>query len=163
VDVDGLLAQLPVEPFLKLEQKSYTIPSNATCGTAANLYLRVGDRSNWVGVWNYGRGVIPKDADAGMYEAVVKYASSLIGQGEEMRNEVLEADRAAKKERMRIDPNDLFKLAPEYKGKYSKFSEETGIPTHLADGTELTKSAIKNLSKVRSKHVKQREKALPGN
>ena len=47
---------------------------------------------------------------------------------------------------MTIEPEDLFKLAPEYEGKYSKF-DDTGLPTHLTDGTELTKSAKKKLEK----------------
>ena len=55
---------------------------------------------------------------------------------------------------MTIDPNDLFKLAPEYKDKYSKF-DDTGLPTHLANGTELTKSAKKKLEKERAKHAKK--------
>merc|ERR1712137_565012 len=34
-----------------------------------------------------------------------------------------EADEKAKEARAKIDPKDLFKLADEYKGKYSKFDE----------------------------------------
>lgn len=64
------------------------------------------------------------------------------------------ADLEAKEKRMRIDPKDLFKEAEEYKGKYSKFNEANGIPTHLADGTELTKSAMKKLGKEQQKHAK---------
>ena len=55
---------------------------------------------------------------------------------------------------MTIEPKDLFKLAPEYEGKYSKF-DDTGLPTHLADGTEVTKSARKKLEKERTKHAKK--------
>jgi glutaminyl-tRNA synthetase len=64
------------------------------------------------------------------------------------------ADKEAKDVRMRIDPKDFFKEADEFKGKYSKFSDD-GIPTHDADGAELTKSAIKKLAKEQQKHVKQ--------
>lgn len=64
-------------------------------------------------------------------------------------------DLEAKEIRMQIDPNDLFKLADEYKGKYSKYDEETGIPTHDAAGEELTKSAMKKLQKEKQKHIKQ--------
>jgi glutaminyl-tRNA synthetase len=63
-------------------------------------------------------------------------------------------DMEAKEERMKIDPKDLFHLADEYKGKYSKFNEETGIPTHGADGVELTKSMMKKLDKEKQKHMK---------
>eukprot|EP00531_Pseudo-nitzschia_arenysensis_P009525 CAMPEP_0116132062 /NCGR_PEP_ID=MMETSP0329-20121206/9348_1 /TAXON_ID=697910 /ORGANISM="Pseudo-nitzschia arenysensis, Strain B593" /LENGTH=698 /DNA_ID=CAMNT_0003626553 /DNA_START=132 /DNA_END=2228 /DNA_ORIENTATION=+ len=68
------------------------------------------------------------------------------------------ADLAAKEARMKIDPKDLFKLADEYKGKYCKFDENTGVPTHDADGTELTKSAMKKLKKEQDKHAKQLKK-----
>jgi glutaminyl-tRNA synthetase len=61
---------------------------------------------------------------------------------------------AARDVLMTIEPKDLFKLAPEYEGKYSKF-DDTGLPTHLADGTEVTKSARKKLEKERTKHAKK--------
>jgi len=57
-----------------------------------------------------------------------------------------------KEKRMQIDPKDLFQMAEEYVGKYSKFHPETGIPTHAADGVELTKSAMKKLEKEKQKH-----------
>lgn len=63
-------------------------------------------------------------------------------------------DLELKAARMKIEPNDLFRLAEEYKGKYSKFDEKTGVPTHDADGTELTKSAMKKLAKEKQKHEK---------
>jgi glutaminyl-tRNA synthetase len=61
----------------------------------------------------------------------------------------------AKKKRMEIAPQDFFKLSEEFQGKYSKFNEETGLPTHDIDGTELTKSAVKKLNKELAKHIKQ--------
>jgi len=61
---------------------------------------------------------------------------------------------AARDKLLTIDPKDLFKMAPEYEGKYSKF-DDTGLPTHLADGTEVTKSAKKKLEKERTKHAKK--------
>lgn len=63
-------------------------------------------------------------------------------------------DAASRDILMTIEPKDLFKLAPDYKGKYGKF-DDTGLPTHLADGTELTKSARKKLDKDRTKHTKK--------
>jgi len=69
------------------------------------------------------------------------------------RREKQLADKEAKEIKMKIAAVDLFKLAPEHKGKYSKFNDE-GIPTHLADGTELTKSAMKKLAKEQMKHKK---------
>ncbi|CAJ1935873.1 unnamed protein product, partial [Cylindrotheca closterium] len=63
------------------------------------------------------------------------------------------ADKAAKEARMKIEPKDLFRLSEEYKGKYSKFDEKTGLPTHDAEGTALTKSATKKLAKEQKKHA----------
>ncbi len=63
------------------------------------------------------------------------------------------ADKEAKEIKMKIKVEDLFRLAPEYEGKYSKFND-AGIPTHLADGTEVSKSAMKKLGKEQMKHKK---------
>jgi len=70
------------------------------------------------------------------------------------RKQKAKEDREAKEARMKIAAIDFFKLAPEYKGLYSKYSED-GVPTHLADGAELTKSAMKKLGKEKKKHEKQ--------
>ena len=72
------------------------------------------------------------------------------------RSEKTKRDQEAKTIRMQIEPKDFFKTVEEYQGKYSKFDEETGVPTHDAEGNELTKSAIKKLQKDLAKHVKQR-------
>lgn len=64
-----------------------------------------------------------------------------------------QADKEAKELKMKIESVDLFKVAPEYEGKYSQYDDK-GIPTHLADGTELAKSAKKKLAKEQVKHVK---------
>lgn len=71
----------------------------------------------------------------------------------EERKEKTRADKIAKEERMKIRPEDLFKLGKEYKGQFSKYDDD-GIPTHLADGTEVSKSAKKKLAKEQKKHVK---------
>lgn len=71
----------------------------------------------------------------------------------EARRAKVKAEQAAKEEKMKIAAEDLFRLAPEYSGMYSKF-DASGIPTHLADGTELTKSAMKKLGKDQKKHQK---------
>lgn len=63
---------LPIEDFFDLEEHYYEIPSQRTCGTAANLYLKIGTRENWLGIGNYGRGEIPPSVDANMYRAVLK-------------------------------------------------------------------------------------------
>jgi glutaminyl-tRNA synthetase len=63
------------------------------------------------------------------------------------------ADKAAKEARMKIEPKDLFRLAEEYKGKYTKFDDETGLPTHDGEGKELSKSAVKKLAKEKKKHA----------
>jgi hypothetical protein len=70
-------ANLPVGPFLGLEMNYYSIPSDSSCGTAANLLLRVDGREHWLGIWNYGRGDIPSHVDAGMYDACIDLADRL--------------------------------------------------------------------------------------
>lgn len=72
----------------------------------------------------------------------------------EKRKEKNKRDLELKAARMKIEAKDLFKLAEEYKGLYTKFDDETGIPTHDADGTEMTKSARKKLAKDQQKHTK---------
>ena len=72
----------------------------------------------------------------------------------EKRRDKAKKEAEEKKSRMLIAPQDFFKLAPEYAGKYSQY-DETGLPTHDADGLELTNSARKKLKGKRDKHVKQ--------
>jgi glutaminyl-tRNA synthetase len=67
-------------------------------------------------------------------------------------------DLEAKEIRMKIGPQDFFRLAEEFKGRFSKFDETTGMPTHDNEGTELTKSMLKKLEKEKQKHVKQLSK-----
>lgn len=69
------------------------------------------------------------------------------------RRQKQQADKEAKEIKMKIAAVDLFKLAPEHKGKYSKYNDE-GIPTHLHDGSAVTKSAMKKLAKEQMKHKK---------
>lgn len=64
-----------------------------------------------------------------------------------------EAEYKAKEARMKIPVEDLFKLALDYEGLYSKYNE-AGIPTHKADGTEISKSAMKKMMKEQLKHKK---------
>jgi len=71
----------------------------------------------------------------------------------EQRKAKVKADKEAKEIRMKIPIEDLFRLAPEYNRLYSKYNDK-GIPTHLADGTEMTKSAMKKLDKIQKKHGK---------
>lgn len=71
----------------------------------------------------------------------------------EARKAKNKADLEAKEAKMKISAKDLFRLAPEYEGMYSKFNDE-GIPTHMADGTEVSKSAMKKLAKDQKKHEK---------
>lgn len=111
------------------------------------------DSSNGTGRLIFNRTVTLK-------EEVNKKKASLSKREEEAndaRKAKQKADLAAKEARMKIAPEDFFKEADEYKGKYSKF-DDNGIPTHDADGTELTKSAMKKLKKEQDKHAKQLKK-----
>jgi len=66
-------------------------------------------------------------------------------------------DARVKEERMKISERDFFKLDKDYVGLFSKFDDATGVPTHKADGTEVTKSATKKLIKERAKFVKAKK------
>eukprot|EP00934_Nitzschia_sp_Nitz4_P000178 Nitzschia sp. Nitz4//scaffold47_size129522//25073//27127//NITZ4_003541-RA/size129522-processed-gene-0.33-mRNA-1//-1//CDS//3329552770//178//frame0 len=70
-----------------------------------------------------------------------------------------DAQRAAKEARLKIPPEDLFRVSDEYQGMYSKYNEKTGLPTHTADGTELSKSQLKKLAKAQEKHRRMYENA----
>jgi len=71
-----------------------------------------------------------------------------------LRSKNDKADSDAKEIRMKIPVEKLFQTAPEYIHLYSKFNDD-GVPTHLKDGTEMTKSAMKKLvNGVRKKHIK---------
>ena len=70
------------------------------------------------------------------------------------------AKAAAELEKGRLSPKDLFRLGEEYKGNYSSFDDETGIPNKDADGEPLTKSANKGLNKIRAKQEKLHAKFL---
>ena len=53
----------------------------------------------------------------------------------------LEAKRRDKLEKGKVAPSQLFKVG-EYAGKFSQYDEQ-GIPTHEADGTEISKKRSK--------------------
>lgn len=72
------------------------------------------------------------------------------------RKDAQQAQLAAKKEKMKISPLDMFKLQPEL---YSKFDDE-GLPTHDAARELLTKSTIKKLKKEQDKQKKLHEAYL---
>jgi len=87
-------------------------------------------------------------------DKAVKKVSDVEAEQKRKRDEAQRNAAAARDILMTIAPEDLFKLAPEYAGKYSQY-DDTGLPTHLSDGTELTKSAKKKLEKERVKHAKK--------
>jgi cysteinyl-tRNA synthetase len=50
-----------------------------------------------------------------------------------------------------IEPSELFKVGP-YAGQFQRFDEK-GLPTHDAEGKELSKSLRKKLEKKRARQV----------
>lgn len=62
----------------------------------------------------------------------------------ELKKQKAEAEKAAKEAQKRIPPSELFKSETD---KYSKFDEK-GLPTHDAEGKELSKSALKKNQKL---------------
>mmetsp|Transcript_24643 Transcript_24643/g.60491 ORF Transcript_24643/g.60491 Transcript_24643/m.60491 type:complete len:695 (-) Transcript_24643:122-2206(-) len=85
-------------------------------------------------------------------EVAIKKLSKKEEEANAARKAKQAADKAAKEARMKIEPKDLFRLSEDYEGKYSKFAEDTGLPTHDAEGNALTKSALKKLKKEQKKH-----------
>ena len=101
-----------------------------------------------------GKGALVFNRTVSLKEEVAK--KSLSKKEEEAlaeRKAKQQADKLAKEARMKIKPEDFFKVDEAYKGVYSKYDDK-GIPTHLADGTELSKSAVKKLAKAQQKHAK---------
>ncbi|OWF41686.1 Cysteine--tRNA ligase, cytoplasmic [Mizuhopecten yessoensis] len=83
----------------------------------------------------------------------------------ERKKKEQEAAKEAKEAQARIPPSELFKKETK---NYSKFDDK-GIPTHDAEGKELTKSAIKKLTKmydaqekVYNKYLKSQEGGATG-
>lgn len=104
-----------------------------------------------------GKGKLVFNRTVSLKEDIVKKKMSAEEEAKaKERAEKTKRDLEAKKVRMQIEPKNFFKEAEEFKCKYSKFDEETGIPTHDIDGKELAKSATKKLQKELQKHVKQR-------
>merc|ERR1712151_1236366 len=64
---------------------------------------------------------------------------------EERQNNQRKA-KELKEAKLKIDPLNFFKEAPEYIGKYGTYNDN-GIPLTLKDGTKVTKSATKKLEK----------------
>jgi len=72
---------------------------------------------------------------------------------EEAARKAAEKDAAAQ-----VPPADMFTQG-EYAGLYSKY-DETGIPTHMADGEAVPKSQLKKLAKSHGTQQKEHEKYL---
>jgi hypothetical protein len=101
-----------------------------------------------------GRGKIVFNRTVSLKEEVAKKQISDEESSElKRRKEKQQADKEAKEARLKIALIDLFRLAPEYAGLYSIFDKD-GLPTHDAEGKEVTKSALKKLAKDRMKHEK---------
>uniref|UniRef100_A0A7S4V3T0 Uncharacterized protein n=1 Tax=Alexandrium monilatum TaxID=311494 RepID=A0A7S4V3T0_9DINO len=90
----------------------------------------------------------------GFVEALRSVAHELIAGPAPKHNaasyEALQAKRAAASQ---IAPDQLFKTG-EYEGKYSQY-DGRGVPTHDAEGGELSKSALKKLEKIYAGHAKK--------
>ncbi len=100
-----------------------------------------------------GEGIIVFNRTVGLKEeAGKKKLSKNEEQALEARKAKQAADKAAKEARLQIPPELLFQQGEEYQSMYSKFDDATGLPTHTADGTELSKSQIKKLAAKQKKH-----------
>merc|ERR1712232_577817 len=94
--------------------------------------------------------------------AAVKAAQEAEAKKLDARREEQRRQKEAKAARMKILPENLFKEAKEYYGKYSTFDEKSGLPILDADGKELSKSTLKKLMKEQKKHEMMLKKAGGG-
>ncbi|TMS37227.1 hypothetical protein L596_004202 [Steinernema carpocapsae] len=69
-----------------------------------------------------------------------------------------EKERQEKEAQKRVNPKDLFTKGPEAH-LYSKF-DERGVPTHMADGEEISEKKKKKLEKAYDLQKKNYEKAM---
>lgn len=74
----------------------------------------------------------------------------------ERKKAELAAAQAAKEAQRKIPPNEMFKLEKE---KYSKF-DENGLPTHDAEGKEISKGQMKKLQKLQQAQEKKYQEYL---
>jgi hypothetical protein len=73
-----VFSKLPCNDFLALGKYDFeTVPSNKSCGTAANLFLKTGGGMKWYGCWNYGRGGMKNGVADAMYGACLKLSKEL--------------------------------------------------------------------------------------
>jgi len=72
------------------------------------------------------------------------------------KNESKEELKTAPSDIFSIPLSDFFKVG-QYEGVFSKYTEE-GIPTHNADGSEVSKRLLKKLVKKREAHRQRLEK-----
>ena len=81
------------------------------------------------------------------------------GPSEEVQmRRAMQAEQAAKNAALAdVDPKDFFKVG-EFEGMFSQYLED-GVPTHDAEGTALTKSAMKKLKKDQAKFIKKKKNA----
>lgn len=68
------------------------------------------------------------------------------------------AKAAAELRKGRVHPKDMFRQG-EYSGKYSEF-DDAGMPTKDADGKDLSKSAVKGLTKAKARQEKLHTKFM---
>ncbi|GMT23913.1 hypothetical protein PFISCL1PPCAC_15210, partial [Pristionchus fissidentatus] len=87
------------------------------------------------------------DKETLLMEAMQKKAQEAQKQAEKEKRVREQAEKAAAKEaQKKINPIDMFRQG-EHVGKYSKYDDQ-GIPTHVADGEEVSKKARKNFEKL---------------
>lgn len=103
-------------------------------------------------------GVLLEDRDDG--QCVVKFKSKdeqlkEMNRKEELKQQRLQQENE-KKELLSTHPKDF--LAKRYPGKFSQFDDQH-LPTHLADGTPVSKSERQSLSKLLEKHMRLYEKS----
>ncbi|KAF5287145.1 hypothetical protein FQR65_LT12331 [Abscondita terminalis] len=119
--------------------------------TLPNVGVRLEDREGG------GSAVKLVDRDTLLKERDAKRQAELEKQAEkEKKKAELAAAQAAKDALKRIPPTEMFKNE---NGKYSKF-DENGLPTHDADGKEISKGQLKKLQKLQQAQDKRYQEFL---
>uniref|UniRef100_A0A8R1I866 Cysteine--tRNA ligase, cytoplasmic n=1 Tax=Caenorhabditis japonica TaxID=281687 RepID=A0A8R1I866_CAEJA len=108
--------------------------------TLTELGVRLEDRNGQTVVKLVDRATLLREQE--QKEAEKKRKDAEKADKERKAREKADKEAAAK----RIKPEELFKQG-EHAGKFSQF-DARGVPTHLADGTEISKSQLKKLEKM---------------
>ncbi|XP_044262435.1 cysteine--tRNA ligase, cytoplasmic [Tribolium madens] len=119
--------------------------------TLPNVGVRLEDREGAPSaVKIVGRDILLKEKETKKMQELEK------AKEKERKKAELAAAQAAKEAQKKIPPSEMFKLETD---KYSKF-DENGLPTHDAQGKEISKGQLKKLQKLQQAQEKKHQEYL---